>query len=84
MRYSPGIIYYQGIGVSSRFWMRVLYGIFVLCLGALLWAAFSAARHIRHHEAKKAPGARQRPEPQADPENESRKVLLSTNRSDQD
>jgi hypothetical protein len=32
--------------------MRILYGIFVLCVGALVWAAVSAARHIRRHEGK--------------------------------
>ncbi len=32
--------------------MRVLYVIFVLCVGALLWAAVAAARHIRRHESK--------------------------------
>jgi hypothetical protein len=30
--------------------MRILYVIFVLCVGALLWAAFAAARHIRTHK----------------------------------
>jgi len=33
--------------------MRVLYLIFVLCVGALLWAAFAAARYIRRHESNK-------------------------------
>jgi hypothetical protein len=28
--------------------------IFVVCVGALLWAAFAAARHIRRHEIKAA------------------------------
>jgi hypothetical protein len=32
--------------------MRILYLIFVLCVGALLWVAFAAARHIRRHEAE--------------------------------
>jgi len=30
--------------------MRILYGIFVLCVGALLFTALAAARHIRRHE----------------------------------
>jgi len=30
--------------------MRILYVIFVLCVGALVWAAVAAARHIRRHE----------------------------------
>jgi hypothetical protein len=32
--------------------MRILYVIFVLCVGALVWAAWAAARHIRRHESK--------------------------------
>ena len=32
--------------------MRILYLIFVLCVGALVGVAFAAARHIRRHEAK--------------------------------
>jgi hypothetical protein len=32
--------------------MRVLYGIFVLSVGALVWAAVAAARHIRRHETQ--------------------------------
>jgi hypothetical protein len=32
--------------------MRILYVIFVLCVGALVWAALAAARHIRRHESK--------------------------------
>jgi hypothetical protein len=32
--------------------MRILYLIFVLCVGALVWVAFAAARHIRRHEVK--------------------------------
>jgi hypothetical protein len=31
--------------------MRILYVIFVLCVGALVWAALAAARHIRRHES---------------------------------
>jgi hypothetical protein len=34
--------------------MRVLYVIFVLSVGALVWAAVAAARHIRRHEAEAA------------------------------
>ncbi len=40
--------------------MRILYVIFVLCVGALLWTAFAAARHIRRHEAK-APPSEEKP-----------------------
>jgi cytoskeletal protein RodZ len=32
--------------------MRILYVIFVMCVGALVWAALAAARHIRRHEGK--------------------------------
>jgi hypothetical protein len=32
--------------------MRIFYVIFVLCVGALVWAALAAARHIRRHEGK--------------------------------
>jgi len=30
--------------------MRIFYVIFVLCVGALVWAVVAAARHIRRHE----------------------------------
>ena len=33
--------------------MRILYVIFVLCVGALLFTALAAARHIRRHEEKR-------------------------------
>jgi len=39
--------------------MRVLYVIFVLSVGALVWAAVAAARHIRRHEGEAA-GAREK------------------------
>ncbi len=32
--------------------MRILYLIFVLCVGALLWVALAVARHIRRHEVQ--------------------------------
>jgi len=32
--------------------MRILYLIFVLCVGALLWVAFAVARHIRRHQVE--------------------------------
>lgn len=41
--------------------MRVLYVIFVLCVGALVSVAVAAARHIRRHEVQTA---RTDPEPQ--------------------
>jgi hypothetical protein len=34
--------------------MRVLFVIFVLSVGALLWAAIAVARHIRRHEPQAA------------------------------
>jgi len=34
--------------------MRVLYVIFVLSVGALVWAAVAAGRHIRRHEGETA------------------------------
>ncbi len=42
-------------GASGGIRMRVLYVIFVLCVGALVWAAFAAASHIRRHEYRTAP-----------------------------
>jgi hypothetical protein len=39
-------------GDFCRLSMRILYVIFVLCVGALVWAALAAARHIRRHEGK--------------------------------
>jgi hypothetical protein len=47
----PGwIVYDQVIGDFRSLSMRILYVIFVLCVGALVWAAVAAARHIRRHE----------------------------------
>jgi hypothetical protein len=65
--------------------MRVLYVIFVVCVGALLWAAFAAARHIRRHEVKTA--NTQDPQKSAglsDPVTEDRETVLSArdNRGD--
>ena len=41
--------------------MRVLYAIFVVSVGVLVWAAIAAARHIRQHEAGKPQDARPAP-----------------------
>jgi hypothetical protein len=63
--------------------MRVLYVIFVLCVGALVWAAFAVTRHIRRHEGE---AARVDPEPQTGNEvpQEERKVLLAAHDSKND
>ncbi len=34
--------------------MRYLYGVFVLCTVALVWAAIGVVRHIRRHNAETA------------------------------
>ncbi len=44
------MIYYRLTGEFSGPLMRVLYLIFVLCVGALVWAAVAVARHIRRHD----------------------------------
>jgi hypothetical protein len=34
--------------------MRYLYGLLVISLAALLWAAMAIARHVRRHDAEQA------------------------------
>jgi hypothetical protein len=41
--------------------MRILYVIFVLCVGALLFTALAAARHIRRQEDKRKASLDERP-----------------------
>ncbi len=41
--------------------MRILYVIFVLCVGALLFTALAAARHIRRQEDKRKVSPDERP-----------------------
>jgi hypothetical protein len=70
--------------------MRILYVIFVLCVGALLWAAIAAARHIRRHEAEEGHGSpskhRSRHEdlPEVSPSkiSQNKKILFSANQSE--
>ncbi|AXC09621.1 hypothetical protein ACPOL_0236 [Acidisarcina polymorpha] len=86
--YSEGlIIYHQESGLSSgnrgvdNQLMRVLYVIFVLCVGALLWAAFAAAGHIRQHEKNATRSA----EPKSGDElTENKEVLLSGRETNRD
>jgi hypothetical protein len=44
------IVYHREIGDFRGFSMRILYVIFVLCVGALVWAAVAAGRHILRHQ----------------------------------
>jgi hypothetical protein len=63
--------------------MRILYLIFVLCVGALLWAAFAAARHIRRHESKMAPLPEEKStSPDGLPEERELLVIAEKSRSD--
>jgi hypothetical protein len=59
--------------------MRILYLIFVLCVGALLWVAFAAARHIRRHEAENT--APPEKELRSDELSEEKEVLVPADKS---
>ncbi len=41
--------------------MRILFVIFVLCVGALLFTALAAARHIWRHEEKRKTSQEEKP-----------------------
>jgi hypothetical protein len=60
--------------------MRILYVIFVLCVGALLCTALAAARHIRRHEEKRKASMEELPS-SAGELSSNREVLVSAGKT---
>jgi hypothetical protein len=65
--------------------MRILYVIFVLCVGVLVWAAIAVATHIRRHNEKIIQTTPAEPTPELpldDQEIQDQEILVGANKPD--